>query len=60
VKIEINCFYSEDQLDLVHTELTEVKAQCTNVGHQKSLGAAIGLIDKLRTEMRARGGFKAL
>jgi hypothetical protein len=58
VKIAIDCFYSEDQLDLVHTELAEVKAQCNDNNHSSSLYAAMRLVDEVRTRMKALGGFK--
>jgi hypothetical protein len=58
MKIEIDCSYSDDQLDRAHADLSEARAQCDNVDHLASLHAAIQLIDRLRTEMKARGGFR--
>jgi hypothetical protein len=58
MKIEIDCTFSDDQLGVVHKDLSEARAQCNNVQHQASLVTAIRLIDQLRTQMKARGGFR--
>jgi len=57
MKIEIECNFSDDQLDLIHQELTEARVQGGNATHRSSLYAAIQLIDQARTAMKARGGF---
>ena len=59
MKIEIDCGYEDGQLDEAHHDLTELRGlSTTTVPHRASLHAAIQLIDKVRTEMKARGGFK--